>query len=92
MTVLTLRPLPRLISTNSLVISIHSLVTYKKNSCDFHRFSLYKGRMGPTVLTLEVFLLICLAKEAFSVTRPAEEEEVTLGTKLFPQHELSFEQ
>ena len=47
--------------------------------------------MGPTVLTLEVFLLICLAKEAFSVTRPAEEEEVTLGTKLFPQHELSFE-
>ena len=47
--------------------------------------------MGPTVLTLGALLLISIAKETFSVTRPAEEEEVTLGTKRFPQHELSFE-
>ena len=36
--------------------------------------------MGPNVLTLRALLLvISLAKEAFSVSWSAEEEEVTLG-------------
>ena len=38
--------------------------------------------MGPTVLTLGTLLLrISSSKEAFSVTRLAEEEEVTLGVR-----------
>ena len=38
--------------------------------------------MGPTVLTLGTLLLwISPSKEAFSVTRLAEEEEVTLGVR-----------